>query len=216
MARKAKKPAPAPKKARKPAKAKPKAPKSKKPAPITPDKDPRTLGHPIPKEAASHAKEIRKAIDAIEPQPKAKATARASTRTQEIVNTILDRITAGESLRSICRDEAMPAASTFLLWVTKDELLAEQYARACAERAEAHAEELLEIADDGQNDWMEKFGKDGESLGWMVNGEAMQRSRLRVDTRKWLMSKMKPKKYGDKIEHSGELNLTMAQAIDSV
>jgi hypothetical protein len=67
------------------------------------------------------------------------------------------------------------------------------------------ADELLEIADDGTNDWMKRFGKDGEDLGWALNGEHIARSRLRVDTRKWLLSKCLPKVFGDRIatEHSG-------------
>lgn len=58
----------------------------------------------------------------------------------------------------------------------------------------------MDIADDGSNDWMERFNKDGESIGWVVNGEAVQRSKLRVDARKWALSKLLPKKYGDKID----------------
>ena len=94
----------------------------------------------------------------------------------------------------------MPAASTVFLWLQAHKPFSEQYARACTERTQAHAEEILDIADDGTNDWMEKFGKDGESIGWMVNGEALQRSKLRVDTRRWLMSKLAPKKYGERLE----------------
>ncbi len=59
------------------------------------------------------------------------------------------------------------------------------------------AEEIQDIADDGTNDWMEVNGR--EVTGWKENGESIQRSKLRVDTRKWLMAKMKPKRYGDAI-----------------
>ena len=87
---------------------------------------------------------------------------------------------------------------TIFSWLrTKPEFL-EQYARAKQESADALAEELLDIADDGSNDWMES-NKPGNQ-GYDMNGEALQRSRLRVDTRKWLMSKQKPKKYGDKMD----------------
>ncbi len=61
-------------------------------------------------------------------------------------------------------------------------------------------DDLLEIADDGRNDWVEKRNAQGEVIGWTVNGEHIQRSRARIDTRKWLMSKRAPKKYGDRIE----------------
>lgn len=63
-------------------------------------------------------------------------------------------------------------------------------------QAEGMADEILEIADDGRNDWMEIQNRDGDNIGWKVNGEAVQRSRLRIDARKWLLSKLLPKKYG--------------------
>jgi hypothetical protein len=71
----------------------------------------------------------------------------------------------------------------------------EQYVRAKEIGADAMAEEILDIADDGTNDWMEI--NRGNYTSWVTNGEAMQRSKLRVDTRRWLMSKLQPKKYAD-------------------
>lgn len=91
----------------------------------------------------------------------------------------------------------MPAPSTVFLWLQKHKEFSDQYARALEARTEAMADDILAIADDGTNDWMER--KHGDDVAWVTNGEALQRSRLRVDARKWLMSKMAPKKYGDKI-----------------
>lgn len=74
-----------------------------------------------------------------------------------------------------------------------------QYARAKEESADALADEMLDIADDARNDWMARnHGEDDP--GWIVNGEHIQRSRVRIDTRKWLASKLKPKRYGEKID----------------
>jgi hypothetical protein len=67
------------------------------------------------------------------------------------------------------------------------------------------ADELLEISDDASNDWMARRAKSGD-IESVPDNEAVQRSRLRVDTRKWLMGKLKPKKYGDKIQHEHNLN----------
>lgn len=61
------------------------------------------------------------------------------------------------------------------------------------------ADEVIDISDDGSNDWMEKFSKEGEAIGWTINGEHVQRSKLRVDTRKWLLSKCLPKIYGERV-----------------
>jgi hypothetical protein len=79
----------------------------------------------------------------------------------------------------------------------KDDFL-KKYNRAREEQADYLAEEMLEISDEGMNDYIETF-KDG-SVRVRVNDEHISRSRLRVDTRKWIASKLKPKKYGDKIQ----------------
>lgn len=73
-------------------------------------------------------------------------------------------------------------------------------------------DEIREIADDGRNDWMEILNRDGEAVGWKVNGEAVQRSKLRVETRKWILSKMLPKIYGPKLpplpeDHKGDIHI---------
>jgi hypothetical protein len=61
------------------------------------------------------------------------------------------------------------------------------------------AEDILDIADDGTNDWIEREREDGSTFE-VINNEVIQRSKLRVETRKWLMAKTKPKKYGDKLD----------------
>ena len=94
----------------------------------------------------------------------------------------------------------MPAMSTIFKWLNDYKEFSEQYARAKEAQADAFAEEILDIADDGTNDWVEIHGRDGENTGWRENGEAIRRSVLRVDARKWLMGKLKPKKYGDKVQ----------------
>ena len=118
---------------------------------------------------------------------------------------ILERLIAGESVRTICASDGMPAASTVFLWLTKDETFSEQYARAREAQADALFDDILDIADDGSNDWMERKNADGQNIGWMENGEALRRSALRVDARKWMAARLQPKKYGDKVtqEHTG-------------
>lgn len=92
----------------------------------------------------------------------------------------------------------MPGLSTVFKWLRENEKFSQQYAHAKAEASDALFDEIQDIADDGTNDWMEKRDAEGAVIGWQQNGEALQRSRLRVDTRKWMMSKMKPKKYGER------------------
>lgn len=127
---------------------------------------------------------------------------RHTTFNWEMADKILELMADGESVRSIARRDDMPAAATIFKWLRDNDKFAEQYARACEMRADAHFEEMFEIADDATNDWMERNAGD-DKPGWAINGEHIQRSRLRVDTRKWALSKMNPKKYGDKIAHTG-------------
>ncbi|MDP0495063.1 MAG: terminase small subunit protein [Verrucomicrobiota bacterium JB024] len=128
---------------------------------------------------------------------------RPSKYSAGVGDAICERLAQGESLRSVCQEGEYPNAATVYRWLREHEEFRHNYARAKQDGADAMAEDILDIADDGTNDWMEKYGKEGESLGWMINGEAVQRSKLRIEARKWLMAKLLPKKYGDKLELDG-------------
>lgn len=132
------------------------------------------------------------------------AVGRPSTYSEDITSAICARLAEGESLRSICRDDDMPVLSTVFLWLSKHPEFSAQYARAREAQADALFEDILEIADDARNDWMRISGDDDE--GYRLNGEHVQRSRLRVDARKWMAGKLRPKAYGDKavVEGPGE------------
>lgn len=116
--------------------------------------------------------------------------------TPELAALICERMAKGESLRSICRDEGMPAESTVRFWAIEDkDGFAAQYARAREAQMEALAEDIVEIADDKTGD--------------------PQRDRLRVDSRKWIMSKIAPKRYGDRITHAGDSSNPLSITISS-
>ena len=134
-----------------------------------------------------------------------KKTGRPTKYKEKLGKEICKRIAEGESVRSICKSEDMPDASTIYLWLIDEDKkeFFKQYAIAKDAQAELMFDELLEIADDGTNDWIERENKDG-SIYEVVNNEVVQRSRLRVDTRKWYLSKVLPKKYGDKLELDGK------------
>lgn len=123
----------------------------------------------------------------------------------ELFTRICERLAEGESLAAICRCDDMPAYSSVMKWVSQNEKLAESYARAKSDGLEKMADELLEIAD-----------APVKSLdsGATDNG-AVQKQRLQVDTRKWLLSKLAPKKYGDKLqtEVSGGLSVVVATGV---
>ena len=120
-------------------------------------------------------------------------TGRPSDYTQEIATTICGLMAEGMSLRKICALDGMPDKATVFRWLAKHPSFRDQYAQAQEDRTNAMAEELLEIADQ----------YDAESDN--ATPDHINRARLRIDTRKWLLAKMRPKKYGDKItqEHTG-------------
>lgn len=123
---------------------------------------------------------------------------RPSDYTAELAAEICGRIASGESLREICAGEDKPDKSTVFRWIAARDDFRDQYARARESQIEHWADEIVEIADDGTNDWIERANPDGSSYD-VVHTEHINRSRLRVDTRKWLMSKLAAKKYGDKV-----------------
>ncbi|WP_054312436.1 hypothetical protein [Mesorhizobium sp. 1M-11] len=125
--------------------------------------------------------------------------ARPSDYTQKVADIICDRIAEGRSLRSICRDADMPDKVTVLRWLARHEDFARLYGHARDAQADALVDEMLDIADDGSNDWMEQRSRDGELTGWKENGEALKRSAFRVSTRQWIAERLKPKKYGSKV-----------------
>lgn len=100
----------------------------------------------------------------------------------------------GKSLRKAAK-QLGHYPNTLLTWIDATEDRQLQYARAFITRADYLVEEMLDIADASEND----ISIDGEG-NEKVNNDAIQRARLRVDTRKWFASKLSPKKYGDRVE----------------
>jgi hypothetical protein len=86
--------------------------------------------------------------------------------------------------------------SKFYEMIESDEVRAKRYARACEVRAEILEAEMIDIADDSKGD-TKVINRGGEDVE-VVDNEVIQRSKLKVETRKWLIGKLKPKKYGDK------------------
>ena len=140
---------------------------------------------------------------------------RPSKFTQEIAGLICERLANGESLRSICGEDVMPSQSMVFRWLASDEAFREMYARAREAQADTLFDEILDIADDARNDWMEKRSAEGEQVGWQENGEAIRRSQLRIDARKWMAGKLRPKKYGDKldVEHGGAVRFDRIETV---
>jgi len=143
--------------------------------------------------------------------------ARPSDFTQELADLICERLAEGESLREICRDDDMPNKATVFRWLAAKQEFSDQYARAREEQAETLADEIVEIADEectmvrSEKHPGVKADDDAGNLEVVFDSTAVARNRLRVDARKWVASKLKPKKYGDRVtnEHTGEVGLTI-------
>ena len=162
------------------------------------------------KKAAGAAVRATKKMAAGASKEKAKLFGRPSIYNPELAAQICEHIAQGKSLRTIAAMENMPAQSTIMLWLdgTRPEF-SEQYARAHEAYADKLAEETLLIADDSSQDTY--VDADGNVK---TDTEAIQRSKLRVDTRKWLASKKAPKKYGDKVAIGGADDLGPVQTIN--
>jgi hypothetical protein len=120
-----------------------------------------------------------------------KATPKAEK--EKKITEVLAGMRNGLSLRQ-SSENANVKAQTFLSWVDQDKDLSEQYARARSDMIDKIADDIIKIAD-------EEMIPTGEGK---VDNAMVQKQRLRVDTRKWLLSKLAPKKYGDKLELTGD------------
>lgn len=124
--------------------------------------------------------------------------------TPELANKVCEQIaTSSKSLRTICAEEGMPSVGTILSWLNSSPEFLAQYTRAKQEQADYLVEEMLDISDDGSNDLM-TITKGDVSYD-VENKEVTNRSKLRVETRKWIASKLKPKKYGEKLDVTGNI-----------
>jgi len=121
---------------------------------------------------------------------------------KRIIDDICESISNGLSLRKSLLRDGMPKRNTFFEWIDADVNKSNQYARACEERAELIFEDILHIADDTTKDT--KTVDIGGVEIEQINHDAIQRSRLKVDARKWMLSKMMPKKYGERMQHAND------------
>lgn len=124
---------------------------------------------------------------------------RPSVYTLEIAEEILSRLATGESLRSICRTPGMPTEAVVRGWVVDDrDGFAAPYARARDLGLDAMADEMLDISDEAV----------GSTESGATDSGAVNRNRLRVDARKWYLSKLAPRRYGDKLDvtHGGQVS----------
>jgi hypothetical protein len=136
---------------------------------------------------------------------KPKRTKPGSQDRAVISRMVLEGMRSGLSAFKACQIAGVPQ-STFSRWVDDDAILAEEYARAREDLIELIANEIMELSDqevplthDNRKDWA-----------------AIQKHKLQVDSRKWLLSKLAPKKYGDRLELAGDAASPLVHRIERV
>jgi len=121
-----------------------------------------------------------------------KKMGRPTLYTEEIAAEILTRIAEGESLRTITMEQGMPSHSSVYLWLSQKPDFLDRYARAREEQADTLADEIVAISDEPPAEVTDDKGISRIDSGWVT----WQKNR--VDARKWVAAKLKPKKYGDR------------------
>jgi hypothetical protein len=141
---------------------------------------------------------------------------RPTDYSQVMADKICELLADGTSLRKICLADDMPDKATVCRWLAIHQAFRDQYACARTIQADELFDETIEIADDGSQDYSTKTNADGSTYE-AFNSEHVQRSKLRVDTRKWAAAKLDPKKYGEKLDLNvaGTLNTTSEETIDA-
>ena len=121
-----------------------------------------------------------------------KGAGRPSKYTKELGDAVCKKIGDGFSMRTVCAPDTMPDMSTVFRWIREDDEFRKQYVLATEERTESHSEALLEMGEEA----IEK----AQDVDPKASGAVVQAYKLKADNLKWSMSKMKPKKYGDKLD----------------
>jgi hypothetical protein len=136
---------------------------------------------------------------------------RQTTYSDKVADMICTRIAEGESLRAICRDEGSPSMSMVFRWLNDNAAFREQYARAREAQADAIFDEMLDIANTPMIGEKTKVGSDGKTE--TTSGDMIEHRRLQIETRKWMASKLQPKKYGDKLDLNVDGKMTLIPQI---
>ena len=125
---------------------------------------------------------------------------RPSTYTSQLADEICEWLAMGNPLTTYCKQPGKPNYSTVMHWIWRESEFKEdfsiRYARAREQQAEYMSDQIIEIADDSSGDMVIKTDKKGRQFE-ALDHENVNRSRLRIDSRKWIASKLRPKKFGD-------------------
>jgi hypothetical protein len=168
----------------------------------------RATAAPKPKAKAKGASTPAKASEA----PK---KASKSTYSKQIADIICIRLSEGESLKEIVKAEGMPDRATVYRWLLEQPVFCDMYTRAREEQADTLADEIIAIADEQPDIIVVTDKKTGAVIEHKLDGAFLQWQKNRIEARKWTAMKLKPKKYGDKLELAGDPNNPLKVEVQS-
>lgn len=139
---------------------------------------------------------------------------RPTDYTPALAASICEQLAEGKSLNAICAVDGMPHKSSVYLWLTRHSEFSDMYARAREDQADTLADEIIDIADTPLMGVKTKT--DGEGNVETTEGDMLEHRRLQVDARKWVAAKLKPRKYGERIDmnHTG-MNVLVNISLDA-
>lgn len=143
---------------------------------------------------------------------------RARTRDQ-IVASICEKIAEGGVIEDICgpdRESDFPTWRAFYKWMLADKAIKEQYNDAVQARLLKFVDSTFKIADDGSNDWMEKLNEKGDIIGWQLNGENVQRSKLRISNIQWYAEKIGRAIFGPSVAVGGHADMPPIKSVAAI
>ena len=167
----------------------------------------RATAAPKPKAKGKVAPQAAKA-------PQAPKKTSKSTYTTQMADIICIRLSEGESLKGIVRSEGMPDRATVYRWLLEQPAFCDKYARAREEQADTLADEIIAIADESP-EINEVRDKNGDVIDIKIDSGYVAYQKQRIEARKWTAMKLKPKKYGDKLELAGDPNNPLKVEVQS-
>ena len=162
---------------------------------------PETAAKPS-KRATAAQKTVGKGNVAQQPVSAPKRTSK-STYTVQVADIICLRLSEGESLQEIVKTEGMPDRATVYRWLLEQPVFCDKYIRAREEQADTLADEIIGIADESP-ETVEVRDKHGAVIDVKIDSGYVAYQKQRIEARKWTAMKLKPKKYGDKLELAGD------------
>jgi hypothetical protein len=188
-------------------------PRAKKPAPASAAKEadsakPRKRGRPAgqitdaPAPAASGKGAAgkgskAKAPEKEAPKPEPKKMGRPSAFSEDLAAEICERIALGETLTSIVAEPHMPDPATVWRWQRADDEFRKRIAHAREEQTRVWADQIIDLSDDSTNDWTTRTRANGEPER-VLDREHIERVKVRISSRQWLMARINRADYGDK------------------